>query len=43
MTVTDVNIYLKEKLYSNVSRFATFPESSFFNISSQKSTILSGP
>lgn len=44
MTVTKIEIYiLKEQLHSNVSPFATFPESSFFNISSQKSGILSGP
>lgn len=43
MTITEINIYLKEQLYSNVSHFATFPKSSFFSISSQKSGILLGP
>lgn len=43
MIISEINTYLKERLYLNVSCFATFPESSFFNISSQKSVFPSGP
>lgn len=40
MTIIEIYIQiLKERLHSNISHFAIFPGSSFFNINSQKSGI----